>query len=587
MANAFSLPNQGQVTGLLPSLFAGKTGLPNATSFSDPATTNLNNGMSAINMGQKASSPYQNLVPLSNTLTPKQSANTNMNDGSLALPQTQNTSDNSVNVNPATGQPYTTVLNAPYTGTPPASPVIKAPTPVTTTSPVTPNNTAPTANNTPINPATPDSFTQYVGALANGSNSSEVNQANQNLQSLQSKNAALQAAVEGTQTDLSLAGGREGILNRLFATQQSAAQTAVQNALTEQGQGITALQGAVNATQPVTGVQYGTATILPGTVASGGANSSSALPTVALNTYVQMELNVQAAQIPSSITSNPLYQAQITQQAQTINPNFNWNTSLGQGTVQQSNAAVAGVAIPMAALNTYIQDYLTGNVGAIPSSVTGDPVLWAQVQKGAEAINPNINYNVQVGTGAAQQENTQTAGTSTVQANQQVYTNALALATTYGSYRDNIAQFGDQVKSNLQGLNPSQVQSLNMSVGQFLTQYQGNPQYATLYANIAGYQARVSQLLNTGEDLGTASAVAQQIVNGGMPMSQMSSVIDQINNEANVVVNNQAAVAQNAKNAINQNVSPTTVTSNSQGNNNSNSQGNNNSNINGQPNPWH
>ena len=275
MANAFSLPNQGQVTGLLPSLFAGKTGLPNATSFSDPATTNLNNGMSAINMGQKASSPYQNLVPLSNTLTPKQSANTNMNDGSLALPQTQNTSDNSVNVNPATGQPYTTVLNAPYTGTPPASPVIKAPTPVTTTSPVTPNNTAPTANNTPINPATPDSFTQYVGALANGSNSSEVNQANQNLQSLQSKNAALQAAVEGTQTDLSLAGGREGILNRLFATQQSAAQTAVQNALTEQGQGITALQGAVNATQPVTGVQYGTATILPGTVASGEIGRAS------------------------------------------------------------------------------------------------------------------------------------------------------------------------------------------------------------------------------------------------------------------------------------------------------------------------
>ena len=154
MANAFSLPNQGQVTGLLPSLFAGKTGLPNATSFSDPATTNLNNGMSAINMGQKASSPYQNLVPLSNTLTPKQSANTNMNDGSLALPQTQNTSDNSVNVNPATGQPYTTVLNAPYTGTPPASPVIKAPTPVSSKSPNTIARSIPSSIKSPGLPCT-------------------------------------------------------------------------------------------------------------------------------------------------------------------------------------------------------------------------------------------------------------------------------------------------------------------------------------------------------------------------------------------------------------------------------------------------
>ncbi len=120
---------------------------------------------------------------------------------------------------------------------------------------------------------------------------------------------------------------------------QQQANTAVQNLLTARGQTLGAYESGLGAVAPITGVPYGTQTILPGQTgtATGSSGVSPSDPFYSsMQTYAQMLLNGQGSQIPSSITSNSALQAQLTQMAQSQDPNFNWNQALATGASQQS-----------------------------------------------------------------------------------------------------------------------------------------------------------------------------------------------------------------------------------------------------------
>src|SRR5258708_2968743 len=155
------------------------------------------------------------------------------------------------------------------------------------------------------------------------------------------------ANINGSPMDLSLANGEQGILqDRYIGTltglqsQYAGNQAGLNAANTQQGLQQSGLTSAAGLISPVTGVPYGTQTINPATgqpMAGTGGDFTGAM-----QTYAQQLANNQSSSIPSSITGNPVLMAQLIQEAQKINPNFNYNTSQGIASGQQQVAATGG-----------------------------------------------------------------------------------------------------------------------------------------------------------------------------------------------------------------------------------------------------
>jgi len=133
-----------------------------------------------------------------------------------------------------------------------------------------------TTQNGAYNPYAPSNqmYGQIASGLANIQDPNNpmnqaYNQANENLAKLNAEYAQQQANIEGTPGSLAMAGGQEGILQRLFAQKQAAAQGQLSNALTGRAQTIGALGTAaglaapqqvgynVQYTNPLTGQPYG------------------------------------------------------------------------------------------------------------------------------------------------------------------------------------------------------------------------------------------------------------------------------------------------------------------------------------------
>ncbi len=439
------------------------------------------------NIGNKAKAPQNNLPAYNNTLPSAQSAPTNPINGALNVPATND----------------------------PTLPKATAPKSITQT-PLSANsfqqnvaNIAGTAKNSAVN--------GYVKNLANTANNPGVQTAYQNLQELENEYANKGADIAGTPTDLSLAGGRQGILNQLFAAKQAAAQTAIQNAITEQqtkqsaynqaaSQGIQEQQTAQGAYEkaagllaPVPGVAYGTQTFIPQNAGQPTGSTEPVSP------------------------SDPFY----------------------------------------AQMQTYASALVNNQPASIPSSVSGNPALMAQLLTMAQQINPSFNFNTAAGIGAAQQSNAEMGGTASVSANQNVYNNALSTLTQYQQMAANIKSFGDQLVSNMQtaGINPSSAQYANMTLNELQTQF-SNSGYAVFNANIQGLQARVASLLQTGEIPTSATGAAQQVINGNISLSAMQATLQQINNEADAIVSNQSKIAQTAYGNIQNNASASTTAGN-------------------------
>lgn len=226
----------------------------------------------------------------------------------------------------------------------------------------------------------------------------------------------------------------------------------------------------------------------------------------------------------------------------------------GQAYYQPLSAGATGASAGVAptdpfyqVLQSYAQDLVNNQPGAVPSSISGNSVLWNQVLQMAQKINPNFNYNASVAGGAAQQSNIQTGGTASTTANQNIYNTALSNLANYQNMASNIKSFGDQLLNNMNtaGINPLLSQYANMTLNQLQTQFSSTG-YATFNTNIQGLQARVSDLLNTGEIPSSATAGAQAIVNGNINLNAMEATLNQVNNEANAIVQNQASIAKNA-----------------------------------------
>jgi hypothetical protein len=364
------------------------------------------------------------------------------------------------------------------------------------------NNT----NNVEI-PSNGNSFPGIVNGLVSTASTSspeyqaaqsQYNTANDNLQQLRTNFANQQGIIANSPIGLSEQGGAQGALatqegnkEAALTGEMSAAQSAAQVATGQQTTQQSGLNSAGQLTQP-TPSQYGQTSFNPGTNTFGtsGSGASASNP----NGY------------PVSPTDS-LYPA----------------------------------------MQTYANDLSTGQTQNIPSDITGNPALMAQLQQMATAANPNYNANVAAGQGAAQQSNATTAGTASTTANQQIYQQQLSSAANTMQQTQAIQTSAQQLISSMPslGINPTDSQTANTALNKLATQF-SSPQYAQFNANIANLQSKVGALLQAGEIPTSAGAAAQAIVSGSLNLGALQSTLSQVLLEAQQQAVSQASTASTA-----------------------------------------
>ena len=168
--------------------------------------------------------------------------------------------------------------------------------------------------------------------------------AQENLKNFQTGYAQSVGKIEGEPIGLDFQQGQKQVIANQYASSLPAYTQAVNTAQTALGQGVTANQNVISATQPQLS-QYGETYYKPPTSALGGTQGggqqvSTTDPFYAtMQTYANLLANNQGASIPSSITGNSVLNAQLLTMAKQINPNFNPNVAAGVGSAQSSTAA--------------------------------------------------------------------------------------------------------------------------------------------------------------------------------------------------------------------------------------------------------
>lgn len=123
-------------------------------------------------------------------------------------------------------------------------------------------------------------------------------------------------------------------------------------------------------------------------------------------------------------------------------------------------------------MQTYANMMVNGQISSIPSSISGNPALQAQLVQMAQKINPNFNINQATATGQSQQSQTQ---------QQQQYQSSAQQATNLGSQLNQLI--------NQAGINPSDLNALNSFVQKVATNT-SDPNYQT-------FQNLVNDMANT------------------------------------------------------------------------------------------
>lgn len=399
-----------------------------------------------------------------------------------------------------------------------------------------------TANPTPFSTSfanIPSTFGGYVGALGNQGNSPYNTSAQNSIGLLQQATQGNAALGQNAQDIANVAGNSISKIGQLGATGggylDSGANPTLASGLDAQVRQTAALQQQAVAQ---------------------GANMQLQGNAQALTAQGQQQTGYNEA-AGQSLTGQSTAQSALSSAAGLATPQFG---AYGQTSYNPltgaSNSGGAGVSPSdpfYQTLQTYANLLATGQGSAIPSSITGNSVLNAQIQQMATQINPSFNNNTAAGQASAQQNNASVAGSAQTNANQTVYSNAVSdLAQTTAAVSA-IDSFGTQLIQNMSnpaangglGINPSSSQWGNLTLSQLQQQF-NSPQYAQFNTNLQGLQARISALLGTGEIPSAATAGATAIVNGNATPAAMQATLNQIANEGAALIQSKAQIASSA-----------------------------------------
>lgn len=261
------------------------------------------------------------------------------------------------------------------------------------------------------------------------------------------------------------------------------------------------------------------------------------------NDQIQKDANGNVIQNPASQTAptstygglinkgvNALNQEALATNAIANDPNFSIETQLGkEGQAQQSLAGQADAAFQGANTAAPVSQF-----GVLTDPTTG------------KAISPDggLAAATQGGTiqGAqdAARSNTSIGGTAAVDANKDIYSNALNTYTQLQNSVQNVDSFGNLLTQNMGGINPNDVKYANQTLAQVRNQL-SSPQQAQFDTTFAQLKARVATLLSAGgAQIPTqVTADANAIIDGSAPIGTLNATLQRIQAEGNILLNNQ------------------------------------------------
>ena len=252
-------------------------------------------------------------------------------------------------------------------------------------------------------------------------------------------------------------------------------------------------------------------------------------------------------------------QDQYTQQQAALGSALQGESNLANIGITGQGQGITGLGSAAGAANTQQGQTLSG-LGAAGSlaapqsyGLLNQPYNPVTDTYGGGGTTGALNRATQAGNIQAAQSNAQAVGTAPVNAQLGVYNTQLQNLGQSQVAATQIAAFGNQLLQTMSqppaqgglGINPYDSQYANEKINQLQTQF-NSPQYATFNTNIAGLQARVSALLQTGEIPTAATAGAQAIVSGNATLASMQATLDQIGKEAGAITGSQAQVASTA-----------------------------------------
>lgn len=172
------------------------------------------------------------------------------------------------------------------------------------------------------------------------------------------------------------------------------------------------------------------------------------------------------------------------------------------------------------------------------------------------ALGPNFNLNAAAGSAAAQQQNTELAGTATPAAEAQIYTKALGDYTDLQNYTANVDSFGSLLTGGMTAadgttINPTDAKYANKTIAQFRDQL-SSPAQAQFDSTLAALRAKVSGMLSIGgsETPTQLSSDANSIIDGSAPVGTLQATLSRIQDEGNALLTNQAKKVNDAKGKI-------------------------------------
>ncbi len=231
-------------------------------------------------------------------------------------------------------------------------------------------------------------------------------------------------------------------------------------------------------------------------------------------------------------------------------------SAVGQTSFNPLNAEFAGGAggISPDIMQQYAQMAATGQVSAIPSTITSNPVLNAQLNAAAKAINPNYNPILSAAQGSAQASNLQSQTTASTEANQAVYQQGLGDLYKIGSQLQNVDELGNMLLKTAKGgeVNPFEPTFANQTIAAFKSQL-SNPDQIRFNSNLATFQAAAQALLASGGG-STPTDVGNKIngiANGTLSLGALKALVDQAKQEGQVRYNSQKAIVDGAFGALN------------------------------------
>lgn len=348
--------------------------------------------------------------------------------------------------------------------------------------------------------ATDPTFSGILQDLLKKANSGDknVNKAREDLTAFQKATSDKVADIKSTPIPLEFQQGRAQVVQQASAEKEAALQTGVTNALTQQQQQLTALAAAAGLATP-TQVSQGNSYTDPVTGKTIAYNPL-------LSDYGQTFYNPSGQNSVGVSPSDPFYKT----------------------------------------MQTYAQLLASNQGNQIPSSITGNPALSAQIQTMARTLNPSFNSNTSAGIAGAQQQFAQTAGTFEQGANVGIYDSALASVANIENQIANVDQLGRLLYETTAqgGINPTDVRFANATIAEIRRQLSSGAQ-ATFDNTISTLRARSAELLAAGGNITPTDAgnKANMMLPDTLPLSALGSVLDRIKEEGQIIANNQKQIA--------------------------------------------